>query len=69
MNGSCALTTFDNPFDPFERFSDWFLFDVGKVTILVLISLESQKLLNNFPMKRTNKRLNEQLMKSLNMIS
>lgn len=30
MNGSCALTTFDNPFDPFERFSDWFLFDVGK---------------------------------------
>ena len=28
MNGSCALTTFDNPFDPFERFSDWF--DVGK---------------------------------------
>ena len=30
MNGSCALTTFDNPFDPFERFSDWFWFDVGK---------------------------------------
>ena len=30
MNGSCALTTFDNPFDPFERFSDWFKFDVEK---------------------------------------
>lgn len=30
MNGSCALTTFDNPFDPFEQFSDWFRFDVDK---------------------------------------
>ena len=26
----CALTTFDNPFDPFENFHDWFLFDVEK---------------------------------------
>lgn len=30
MIGSYALTTFDNPFDPFEQFSDWFLFDVEK---------------------------------------
>ena len=30
MNGSCALTTFDNPYNPFEQFSDWFLFDVEK---------------------------------------
>jgi hypothetical protein len=22
------LTTFDNPFDPFEQFTSWFLFDV-----------------------------------------
>ena len=22
-----ALTTFDNPFDPFEQFTDWFLYD------------------------------------------
>lgn len=30
MNRSCAITTFDNPYDPFEQFSDWFLFDVEK---------------------------------------
>ena len=29
LNG-CALTTFDNPFDPFEQFTSWFLFDVEK---------------------------------------
>lgn len=26
----CRLTTFDNPFDPFEQFDQWFLFDVEK---------------------------------------
>ena len=24
------LTTFDNPFDPFEQFDSWFLFDIEK---------------------------------------
>lgn len=24
------LTTFDNPFDPFEDFTSWFLFDIEK---------------------------------------
>lgn len=30
MEYNCMLTTFDNPFDPFEQFSSWFLFDVEK---------------------------------------
>ena len=30
MNKSCMLTTFDNPFDPFEQFTSWFLFDTEK---------------------------------------
>lgn len=30
MATKCALTTFDNPFDPFEQFASWFLFDEEK---------------------------------------
>lgn len=26
----CALTTVDNPFDPFNEFLDWYLFDMEK---------------------------------------
>ena len=26
----CALTTFDNPYDPFTQFDQWFLFDIEK---------------------------------------
>ena len=29
-NSNYMLTTFDNPFDPFEQFTSWFLFDVEK---------------------------------------
>lgn len=25
---NCALTTFDNPFNPFENFNEWFAFDI-----------------------------------------
>lgn len=26
----CAITTFDNPYDPFEQFDSWYMFDVDK---------------------------------------
>lgn len=30
MSKDCRLTTFDNPFDPFEQFTSWLLFDKEK---------------------------------------
>lgn len=30
MSNKVMLTTFDNPFDPFEDFTSWFMFDVEK---------------------------------------
>ena len=29
-NNECMLTTVDNPYDPFEQFDQWFLFDCDK---------------------------------------
>ena len=30
VNGNVALTTFDNPYNPFTKFQKWFLFDTEK---------------------------------------
>lgn len=30
MTNDCMLTTFDNPFDPFDQFTSWLLFDKEK---------------------------------------
>ena len=30
MTNDCMLTTIDNPFDPFEQFTSWLMFDIEK---------------------------------------
>lgn len=30
MDSNCALTTFDNPYNPFTQFDSWFQFDIEK---------------------------------------
>ena len=30
QKNNCMITTFDNPFDPFEQFLSWFMYDVEK---------------------------------------
>lgn len=37
MTADCALTTIDNPFDPFKQFDEWFMFDEEKDIIQLLI--------------------------------
>jgi hypothetical protein len=30
LDNICAITTIDNPFDPFDNFSEWFMYDISK---------------------------------------
>ena len=30
MQRRCALTTIDNPYNPFDQFTSWFMFDIEK---------------------------------------
>ena len=52
----CMLTTFDNPYDPFEQFTQWFLFDVekGYNTCSYLARIA------NFPDDATQKEIDEE---------
>lgn len=61
MAKKCMLTTIDNPFDPFEQFTSWLLFDEEKVIIHVRILVELPEHRTNSLMKRMTWKLNEQL--------
>ena len=51
MTNDCMLTTIDNPFNPFEDFTSWFLFDIehGYNTCSRLARIE--KFSDNFTQK------------------
>lgn len=63
MASKCMLTTVDNPFDPFEQFTSWFMFDEEKVIIHVRILEELREHPINFQKKKMSWKMNEQLMK------
>ena len=64
-NKICKLTTFDNPFDPFDQFTEWFLFDIEKgyntCAYLARIARTSEQL--------TDKENNEEVERAIDEIS
>lgn len=48
METNVAITTFDNPFNPFTQFNDWFLYDIekgyGTTEMLARFALTSDQL-------------------------
>ena len=45
MASKCMLTTFDNPYNPFDEFTSWFMFDEekGYHSCAYLMSTEQKK--------------------------
>ena len=54
MEKRIALTTFDNPYDPFEQFTSWFLFDVEKGYNTCSYLARTVKLSDDMSEKETN---------------
>ena len=52
------LTTFDNPFDPFEQFTSWFLFDVEKGYNTCSYLARVVRLSDEMSEKETNEEIN-----------
>ena len=64
MSRECRLTTVDNPFDPFEDFTSWYLFDMekgydccGRVDRLVNVSDD----MTEFEVEKENERAIDRL--------
>lgn len=58
-----ALTTVDNPYDPFEDFDHWFLFDVvngyNSCSYLARIATTSDQLTDEENLKEINRAIDE----------
>ena len=61
MYREIALTTIDNPFDPFEDFINWFLYDVEKN--YYTCSLVDR--ISNVTNEMTQKEINEEIERSI----
>ena len=63
MTTETMLTTFDNPFDPFEQFNEWFLYDVEKgyntCSYLARIVNDSNEMSEKESNKATEKAIDE----------
>ena len=57
MNYETMLTTIDNPFDPFEQFTSWFLFDVEKGYNTCSYLARIAKISDDFSEKETNEEI------------
>ena len=56
-NSEVMLTTIDNPFDPFEQFTSWFLFDVEKGYNTCSYLARIVKLADDFTQKETDEEI------------
>lgn len=59
MQSRSMLTTFDNPYDPFEQFTSWFLFDVEKGYDSCAYLEELLEPQTNYQKKKTIQKLRE----------
>ena len=57
MQNEFMLTTFDNPFDPFEQFTSWFLFDVEKGYNTCSYLARIAQISDDFTQKETNEEI------------
>ena len=54
MSNECMLSTIDNPFNPFNDFTSWFLFDIEKGYYSCSRLMRIAKLSEDFSQKEEN---------------
>ena len=64
MANACMLSTIDNPYDPFEQFSSWLLFDKEKGYNSCEILARTVKLSDDM----TEKEINEETERAIDQI-